>query len=214
MPTVSKSFTPSDIFSGPADIYLGVQAPASAVPPVQGTNTLTLDGSGQPPDAGSAGIHLGLSEGPVSANTAPSFELIKADQFSAPVDAAFISSKSEIDFTVKELVFSKLQKFFAGLTSATYSNLGAGSTNPAADMLQIGSANSSAANKTTLLLIAPRRDVASKWMYVLGYKCYLGSAIAIPIQRKKETLIKLKFKCLVDTSRVAKDQTMQIVKMV
>lgn len=294
MTTVSKSFTPADIFQGPADIYIGVKAPASAVPPVQYTNTLQLDSSGQPPigatgqiasvsvgatgsggsgysvgdtltitQSGGAngmvrvstvnsgavtavillkggvgysaannlpvtggggsgctiniltivsGYHLGLTEGPASISTNPKFTMIGADQYSVPVDAAFSSLEAEIDFAVKELAFSNLQRYFAGLFSANYFDLSVGSTNPATDLMQIGSSPSAAALTPTLLLVAPRRDVANKFVYAMGYKCYIKSAIAMAAQRNKETVIKLKWGLLADTSRVAKDMALQIVR--
>lgn len=296
MAVVSRSFTPSDIFQGPADVYLGVQVPASAVPPVQYTNTLQLDANGQPPigtkgeiltaivgstpgtgyavgdliavtqsgafgglvrvltaPAGipatleiirgggsrgysaaanlattggsgngaltvtitvTSGVHLGLTEGPASTSVTPKFELIKADQYSAPVDAAFISNVGEIDFTVKELVLANIQRFMAGLLSASYFDLGAGGTNPACDLLQIGSTPNSSALVTSLMLVAPDRSAANKFMYVLGYRCYIKSAIAMATQRGKETVIKMKWGILLDTTRVAKDQALQIIKMV
>lgn len=296
MATVSKSFTPSDVFQGPADIYLGVANPASANPPVEGTNTLTLDSVGQPPigttgqiatislgatgsggsgyavgdtllitggggsnglarvltvsggaiatllllkggsgyatgnnlaispvtGAGTgatiniltitSGYHLGLTEGPASININPKFNEIMADQYSAPIDAAFVSQACEIDFVVKEFVLSMMTRLFAGLFSATYFDLAAGSSNPATDLVQIGSSPSSAALLTSLLLVAPRRDVANKYLYALGYRCFIKSAIQMSAQRSKEATIKLKFGLLADTSRVAKDMALQIVR--
>lgn len=300
MATVSKSFSPADIFQGPADCFLGIKAPASANPPVQYTNTLQLDASGQPPDSSTtgqiltitlgnaggtgyavgdvvlltqagasngmavvltvsggvvvtlavlrpgtgysaasnlatvhqtgggndaltitistiqAGISLGLTEGPCSVNIHPKFDEIKADQFAAPVDAAFISLATEIDFVVKELTLRNIQQYFAGLLTGTYFNLTGSpvsTTNSAADFLQIGSNRSSQAMTTTLMLIAPRRDVASKWVYVMAYSAYLKSAIQIQVGRKKETMVKMKWGCIADTSRVAKDQVLSIVRM-
>jgi hypothetical protein len=292
MATVSKLFTPADVFQGPADIYLGVQAPASAVPPVQYTNTLQLDSKGQPPigtkgeiatvalGAGgtgyavgdtltvvqggaanglirvltvadgvvatvavlrggsgysvastlatvggigtgctitistiTAGVYLGLTESPATCTVTPKFNPIHADQYSAAVDAAFVSQAAEIDFTVKELVFANLQRFFAGLFSASFWDLVIGAVNPATELLQIGSSPSSDALVTTLMLVAPRRDAANKYIYALAYKAYIASAIPMPVQRGKETVLKLKWKLLLDTSRVAKDMAMQIVRM-
>lgn len=213
MPTVAKSFTPADIFQGPADLWIDLGAPASAVPPVQYTNTLQLNGSGEPPDSGASGFNVGLTEGPCTVNINPKFSEIRADQFAAPVDAAFVSLASEIDFAVKETQLSKFPKYFAGILTGTYSNLGAGGTNPAADFLQIGSNKSSQAQLHTLMLIAPRRDVASKWLYVFAYKAYLKSAISLQLDRKKETVIKMKWGCIADPARVAKDQVLQIVRM-
>ncbi len=291
MPTVAKAFTAADVFQGPADIYIGVTNPPSAVPPVQYTNTLQLDNSGQPPigttgqiatvtvaaggsgyaagdtltvvqsggvagmirvltvAAGvvstvavirggqgyatasglattggtgtgctitistiTAGFHIGLTEGPAQVNIAPKYELIKADQFSPEIDAALISLDTEIDFVVKEMVFSTLQQLFTGLFSATYWNLSAGGTNPAADFLTIGATNSSQAILQSLLLVAPRRDAANKFVYALGYRTYIKSAIQFNIGRPKENMFKLKFGCLADMNRIAKDRVMQIIR--
>lgn len=159
-----------------------------------------------------AGFHLGLTEGPASTTLTPKFELIKADQFSAPVAAAFISNTGEIDFVVKEFTLQALQRYFAGLTSATWWSLSAGSTNPACKLLQIGSSYPSTAKTVTLLLVTPNRQVANRYFYWLGYKCYIKSAIQLPVNRAKETLIKLKWGMLLDTTRVAGDMCGQFVR--
>lgn len=292
MAVVTRVFTPADIFQGPCDVFLGITAPPSAVPPVQYTNTLQLDGNGCPPvgatgaiatgvlgnsggtgytvgdtlaviqSGGSngivrvltapggvaatflilkggwgyapganlatvggtgtgctftistitAGFHLGLTEGPAATNITPKFDLIRADQFSPPIDAAFVSNTGEIDFNVKELVLANIQKYLAGLFSATYFNLTAGSTNPAADFLQVGNTPSSAAQTATLLLVATRRDAAQRYLYMLAYKCHLASSIPMGFNRAKETIVKTKWKMLADTSRVGSDMACQIVR--
>jgi hypothetical protein len=291
VPTVTKVFSPGDIFQGPADIYIGVTNPVSATPPVAGTNTLSLDQFGQPAigtsgqisavavNAGgsgytagdtltivqsggiagmvrvltvssgavatvaiinggqgyatatglattggtgtgatinistiTAGFHLGLTEGPASVNIQPKFELIKADQFSAEVDAAFVTQKVELDFTLKEFAFANLQRLFAGLFSATYWSLVAGGTNPARDLLTIGNTTSSQAKVQSLLMVSPRRDANNKFLYVMAYKTHIQSAIQMHVQRAKEGTFKLKFNCLADTTRVATDMTLQIVR--
>lgn len=211
MPT-AKSFTPADIFQGPADIYLDVQAPPSAVPPVQYVNTVQLDASGQPADGAVAGVHLGLSEGPASLSITPKFSEIRADQYGAPVDAAIVSLACEIDVALKELTLANIKKYFAGAGVGTYSNIGAGATNPAADFLQVGSPTTANPVLHTLMLIAPDRGHSGKFVYVMAYSAYLASAVALPLDRKKETVIKLKWKCIGDTARVAKDQVLQIVR--
>lgn len=298
MAVVTKAFTPADIFQGPADLFLDIAAPASATPPVQYTNTLQLDASGQPPDASTAGelaavsagstpgtgyvlgdileitqagaanglvrvtgitgpsgvgtvaivragtgysaasnlpsvhrsgagddtttitittiqkgINLGLTEGPCSISINPKFAEIMADQYAGAVDAAFVSMACEVDMVIKETNLRKVQKYFAGLLSGAYFDLPAGSTHPAADFLQIGSSRTSQANTHTLLLIAPRRDAASKWVYAMFYRAYLKSAVQMDTGRAKETMLKLKWGCIADTSRVAKDQVGQIIRM-
>lgn len=211
MPTVTKVYTPANIIQGPADIFVDVAAPISAVPPVQGTNTLTIDTSGQPTDTGTAGFHVGISEGPIVLSVTPKFDEIRADTFAAAIDAAFISAETEIDIVVKESILQNLAKFFTS-PLGTYSNLLIGATNPAADFLQIGSPRSAAATLRTLLLTSPRRDATTKFWYVLAYRAALKSALAMALDRKKETTYKLKFWCIADTSRVASDQVLQFVK--
>jgi hypothetical protein len=214
MPMVTKTFTPGDIFQGPADVYLDIAAPPSAVPPVGGTNTIALDASGQPNDTGSAGIHLGLTEGPCTLVGTPKYAEIRADQFAAPIDAAYVSTECSIEFAIKELNLSRIPKYFAGLTSGRYSNLAAGSTNPAADMLQLGNSSGAQANTHTVMLVAPDRKAAGKFLYVFAYKAIPGSAIKLDFERKKEAVYKIKFNCIIDPNRVAKDQIMQIVRTV
>lgn len=297
MTTVSKGFSPSDIFQGPADAWLGIGAPASAVPPVEYTNTLQLNSAGEPADSNTTGgiltgtvgttgsggsgyvvgdyvsvtqtgavngilrvktvstgailtfdvirpgtgysvannlvivtitgvgtgatgrvltieaaVNLGLTDGPASTNINPKFNEIMSDNFAAPVDVAFVSQACEIDIIVKQTNLRRIQRYFAGLNTGAYFDLLAGSTNPACDLLQIGSSRSSASQVSTLMLIAPRRDSATGWMYMLAYRAYLAGSIAPIFDRKKETTYKLKFKCLADTSRAATDQVLQIVR--
>lgn len=294
MTTVNKAFSPSNIFQGAADVWLGIGAPASAVPPVEYTNTLQLNSLGEPPDSNTtgsmltaavgttgsggsgyaigdyllmnaggavlrvasvssgavtafniihpgsgysvannqavtaltgvgtsvtvnvtaiqAGIHLGATDGPASLSISPKFNEIRADAHAAPIDVAFVSQSCEIDITIKEMVLKNFDRYFAGLLSGKYFNLVAGSTNPAADFLQIGSQRSSAMQTFTLMMIAPRRDSTTGWLYVMAYKAYLKSSFPIAMDRKKETSIKLKFGCIADTSRVVQDQVLQIVR--
>jgi len=213
----TKAYTPGNIIQGPADVYVDVQPPPSAVPPVQGTNswaktgTYAIDGSGQPMDNGSTGLHVGSTEGPAILSTTPKFEEIRADQHAAPVDAAFVSLETQIEFTVKEAVLSKLQKFFCS-PLGRYTDVAAGATNPAADFLQIGSPTGSDMTFRKLLLISPDRASSGNFWIVQAYRAALKSAVASSLGRSKETVWKLTFACVADTSRALKDQTVQIVR--
>lgn len=212
MPVITKTYTPANIIQGPADIYIDVAPPPSGVPPAA-ANVLTLDSSGQPTDTGTAGFHIGLSEGPSVLSVTPKFDEIRADQHAAAIDVAFVSMETEIDIVVKEAVLQNLQKCFTS-PLGTYTNVSAGTTNPAADFLQIGSPQSSAATLRTLLLVSPRRDAGGKFWYVLAYKAALKSAITWAFARGTPSTWKLKFYCIADTTRVLKDQVLQIVKTV
>src|SRR5579859_3616473 len=158
MPNVVNSYNPPFVIAGPADVYIDVQVPPSAVPPTQGTNTwaasgtYSLDANGQPADNGTSGFHIGLSEGPVTLNITPKFLEIFADQHAAPVDAAFTALETEIDFVVEEALMANLQKFFCSVLG-TYTNVTAGA-NPACDFLQMGSSNTDAVTFHSILLVS------------------------------------------------------------
>lgn len=159
-----------------------------------------------------AGFHLGLSEGPTSSTLTPKFELIKADQWAAPVAAAFTSNTGEMDFTIKEFTLVSLQRYFAGLYSATNWALSAGSTNPACSLLQVGSSYPSTAKTTSVLFVTPDRAVQNRFSYFLGYRCYIESTLQMPINRSKEMLIKIKMGMLLDTTRTAGDMAGQWIR--
>ena len=61
MATISKTYTPANIWQGPVDVYVNVPAPPSHNPPTADVDEITLDASGQPP---SGGLHLGSIEAP------------------------------------------------------------------------------------------------------------------------------------------------------
>jgi hypothetical protein len=213
MPIVATNYDLTKLFQGPMDIYLDVAAPPSAVPPVQGTNTLTLDASGQPSDTGTAGVHLGIALGPATLTLTDKIARITGDQFAADVAGAFVSQRVELDIALKELNLANISKLSASSATLTYFSLTAGITNPARDFVQLGTARSSGVRFHTLLIIGPRRDVAAKFAYVMLYRAILVSSLPFEIARKKETDLKLKFKGFLDTTRVQGDMTMQVVFM-
>jgi hypothetical protein len=161
-----------------------------------------------------AGFYLGATEGPATTTLTPKFNEIKADQYSAPIAAAFVSNTGEIEFTCKEFLLVNLQKYFAGLASATYWNLSAGSTNPACDFIQIGSSYPSSAMTVPLLLVSPNRALLDRYFYWLAYRAYIKSAIQMGVNRKKELILKLKWGLILDTTRVASDMAAQFVRQV
>jgi hypothetical protein len=220
MANIVKNYDSSKIIQGPADVYLDVKAPPSAIPGVQGTNCwgpaaggglYTVDTAGQPADNGSAGVHLGLMEGPATITVTPKFAEILGDQFAAPVDAAFVSADFEVDFVAKEALLQTMQKYFSS-TLGTYTSVVAGA-NPAADFLQFGNENTCAITFHTIMFVSPDRSNVGKFYIVQAYKCFLASAVQTTFARVTQTTWKLKFKCIADTSRVMKDCVAQIVKI-
>ncbi len=204
MAVVSKVYTPGNIFQGPADVFIDVTAPASNVPPSADVNEITLDASGQPTAA--AGLHLGSTEGPAQVSITEKFNEIRDDQHESPIDLAFDTVEAEIDFNVKETTLSNLQKYLASDSLGAYTALAG------AQVLQVGGQTDSSRTTRTLMLIAPRREAAGKSVYVFAHKAYLKSALQLTFHRTKENVHKLKFGVVADTTRVAGDEVMQIVR--
>jgi len=68
--------------------------------------------------------------------------------------------------------------------------------------------------KTSVAMISPRRDAASKYVVSQLYQAYQAEAIQLPFQRGKETTYKVKFNGLADASRIAGDQVGKIYRQV
>ncbi len=218
MAVTTRVYTPSNIIQGPADVFIDVQVPPSAVPPVQGTNawstfagsTYLIDANGQPTDNGTAGSHIGGIVGPMALSSTPKFDEIRDDQHGAAIDAAFGSLETEIDFEVNEFFLDRLAKYFSS-PLGTFTNVAAGA-NPACKFLQIGSPQSSAMTFHPLLVTSPDRTAVGKYWAVQAYKAYLNSAIATSFQRNKAATWKLKFRCIADITRALTDQVYQVVR--
>lgn len=204
MATVTKTYTPANILQGPVNIYANITAPASSLTPTADANTLTLDASGQPTSG--TGVHLGSIDGPTNIAITEKSNEIMDDQHESPIDVAFDTVEAEIDFTVKELNLSRLQTLLSTLSLTAYNALAN------SQALQIGGQFSSAMDAVSLLLVSPRRDASGKFLYVMAYKAYLMSAVPTTLHRAKENVWKLKFRCVMDMTRVQGDELMQIVR--
>lgn len=217
MANLAKNYNISNIIQGPADIFIDVQPPPSAVPPIEGENTWALntgtyqiDSNGQPTDNGSDGFHVGLSDN-VVLHISPKFEEIRADQFVGAIDAAFVSTETEIDVVVKEMVLSKLSKYFTSLLG-TYTQVDAGVDIPQSDVLQIGNPISSTAVQRSMLMIGADRTSVGQFWVINAYKTVLKAAIKTDFHRGKEVTWALKFACLADITRTLSDMSLQVVR--
>lgn len=204
MSNITRTYTPANIFQGPADLYIGITAPASSLTPTADANTLILDASGQP--TSNTGFHAGLIEAPMMPTITEKLNEIAADQIEMPVDVALDSINAEIDFTMKETSLTRLQSLL------TSSSLGAYTANSNTKVLQVGGQLDSSATAVTVLAVSPRRDSSGKFVYWMLYKAVLASAIVLSFQRSKESVYKLKMKGFADTTRVRGDELMQIVR--
>ncbi len=183
-----------------------------STPLVMGTNwtepTTALVAGAALPSANTTllGLHVGSTEAPAQVTITEKFNEIRDDQHESAIDLAFDTVEAEIDFHMKESDLGKLQK------TLTSNALAARNLLATQDVLQVGGQADSSMTQRTLLLVAPRRDVAGKFVYVMAYNAFLKSAVQLTFQRSKENVFKLKFGCLMDSTRVAGDEVMQIVR--
>lgn len=204
MAFLARVYTPSNIFQGPADVYVGLTAPASALVPTADSNTLTLDALGQP--TSSTGFHAGLVEAPTMPTITEKNSEIEADQFETAVDLAHVSIEAEIDFNLMETNLSRIQQMFSNNSLVTYNSV------TGAQVLQFGGVVNAAMNFTTICAIAQRRDNTAKFNYWFLYRAYLASALQLTWDRSKPSVWKCKFKGVADTSRVLGDELMGVVR--
>lgn len=203
MSNIARAYSVADIFQGFCNAYMDITPPASSLYPNADTHCLTLDANGQPTSA--TGSHLGSIEGPTNVTNTEKCNEIMDDQHEDAIDACIDSVAGEIDVIVKELTLTRMKSFMT-------SNVGTYTALANSQALQLGGNPDNALVPRTLLLVAPDRSAAGKFLYVLAFKCFLKSAIQLTFQRNKENTFKLKFGCVADLTRVAGDQVMQVVR--
>lgn len=207
MATVTKVYTPGNLIQSFADVYINVAAPPSSLTPTADANCITLDANGQPTDTGSAGFHLGSIEGPTMININEKTNDILDDQHESAIDIAFDNVEGEIDFVMKETNLSRLRTILASNGLSTFTSL----TNSKAWQIGGQLANSQYSS-FTVMLVAPDRKTAGKFWYAFAFKAFLKSPIQAALTRTKESVYKLKVGCIMDSSRVAGDELLQIIR--
>ncbi len=189
------------IHQGPGKLWLSVAVP------VAGTR-LVIDATGAP-TAGTPFV-AGATDGAVTVALAPKFEEITADQVPGPIDVVMTGEAASIEITLKESDLAKLKYYIVNgaYTTGTDTNLPAGSH--AYEEISFGGVM--AIPRTSVAVISPRRDAASKFVVSQLYQAYQADALQLPFQRGKETTYKVKFQGLADPTRAAGDQVGKIYR--
>jgi hypothetical protein len=198
---VPRQYRSQYIFQGPADVYLNVVRPPSSAAPTADANTVLLE-NGIPIAATNAKF-LGSTEGPATVGITEEVNPIRDDQHESAIDAGFTVTSAEIGFTVKETRFQTLDWLITGPDLFQYIPVTGG------EYLSGGGQLNATAQTMSILLIAPRLSTPSKYAYVLGYKCYLKSALESEFSRSKESVWKVTFGLIMDMTRVQGDELMQ-----
>jgi hypothetical protein len=197
MPTVDAT----KIHQGPGKLWLNVSVPASG-------NRLLIDATGAP-TAGSP-VFAGATEGAATVVLAPKLEQVGADQVAGPIDVVMTGEAASIEVTLKESDLAKLKHFIVhgSFASGTDTGLPQGAQN----YEEISFGGVMAVPKTSVAVISPRRDAASKFVVSQLYQAYQAEAVQLPFQRGKETTYKVKFEGLADPARAAGDQVGKIYR--
>jgi hypothetical protein len=210
------SYTPSDgdiltVSSVTTDTAANGAWTVTGVTVTTSTTSATLVGSIGGGSAGSGGVvkvgqHLGLNEGPTKLSIHPTFVEIRADQLESPIDAALTKVEAEIDIVTMEFDPLTYQRWFTADTV----------TNPAllanSRVTTFGGQFTDASNLRTLLLISPDRKQVGRWIYVLGFKAYLKSAIPLQFHRTAHAKYALKFGLVGDFTRKPGDELLHFVR--
>jgi hypothetical protein len=189
------------IHQGPGKLWLNVTVPSAG-------SRLVIDATGTP-TAGTP-VFAGATEGAATLALSPKLEEVNADQISGPIDVVMTGEAASIELTLKESDLAKLKYYIVHgtYTTGTDTSLPAGSQ--AFEEISFG--GTLAIPKTSVAVISPRRDAASKFVVSQLYQAYQADAVQLPFQRGKETTYKVKFEGLADPSRAVGDQVGKIYR--
>jgi hypothetical protein len=189
------------IHQGPGKLWLNVTAPSAG-------SRLVIDATGTP-TAGTP-LFAGATDGAATLALTPKLEEINADQISGPIDVVMTGEAASIELTLKESDLAKLKFYIVHgtYTAGTDTNLPSGSQ----EFEEISFGGTLAIAKTSVAVISPRRDAASKFVVSQLYQAYQADAVQLPFQRGKETTYKVKFEGLADPSRAVGDQVGKIYR--
>jgi len=191
------------IHQGPGKLWLGVTVPTTG-------NRMLIDTTGMP-TAGTP-IFAGATEGAATVALAPKLEEISADQVAAPVDVVMTGEAESIEITMKQSDLALLKNFVVHGLFSTGTDTGLPAGFQSYEEISFGGVI--AIPKTSVAVVSPRRDAASKYVVSQLYQAYQAEAIQLPFQRGKETTYKVKFDGLADPARIAGDQVGKIYRQV
>lgn len=151
-----------------------------------------------------APYYAGAVEGAITNIFAPKIEGITADQVVGPVDAVIVSATSEIEVEMKESDMLNMANWFAG---GIY-GAGTDALQPtgAQNYQQLSFGGLIAIPKLSMAVISPRRNAQGKFLVSQLYKAYQAEQVSLPVQREKQTMVKIKFAGLFDSTRPQGDQ--------
>ena len=185
----AKSFTPAEIYQGPADLWLISPAPTdSAIRVTLDATTLTPDST-----AHANAVHLGMTQGAITFTVQPKIGLIRVDQADGPVDVYVESMTAKIE---AEMMQSTMDKLARALGVGNYT-LGAGSY----AQCTFGGTNQPPA--ICVAAVGVKRTAVTKAVVCCLYRVNAAEGISWTAQRTKTSTYKVGFTGQSDVSRTA-----------
>jgi hypothetical protein len=152
----------------------------------------------------------GASEGAVTTTLTPKIDQIMADQVDAPIDVIVTQEAAAIEVQLKESDLAKLANYIVHGTYATGTDSGLPANLQGFEEIAFGGVIP--IPQFSVAVVSPRRDAVGKFIVSQLYQAWQGDAIALPFQRAKETMYKVKFEGLADPTRPVGDQVGKIYR--
>jgi hypothetical protein len=188
---------PNEIHVGPADIYMDVDAPATAV--VEGGEPTWMPHLNGVP---SSGVHVGATLGESTFTWVSEKTDILAEQVMGILDKFISQQNATLAFVAEERNYSLMKHTFDNIMSV----------NNATRLGFTGGGGGSiiAPLYTTIFLSSARRDIAGAYEILVAYKCISINAMPLTYSRTAPSTYAVMFQCLPDTTRTRGDQIFQL----
>lgn len=183
----------NNLHIGPARIWLGTTPPASALPPTMIGHT-----SGVP----STGTEVGHTDGPTEIIYARTYNDIMSEQAFGTADIFISDEKLTLNLTIKERTYANLKSAFDAV----------GNVDDAGKTLLYSGGSVITPATQGIFLSSPRRDNPAKFEVLMIYKAIQVGPAQFQWGRSNQSLIKLSFRGLADTSRTPGDQLFQFYR--
>jgi hypothetical protein len=183
----------SNIFVGPARVFVGVTNPASGTPPTLLTHTAGVPGTG---------TEIGFTDGDANWHYKATKEEIMAEQSLAPVDVFTKQEEIVVKFTMLESNYTALQVAFDNV----------GKVDDGSKTLMYGGGGTSILAPTTqsVVLTSPHRLAPTKFSIFVAYKIYSVLGYESVLSKSKKRAINVELHGIADTSRNAGDTLFQV----
>lgn len=183
------AITPGKIHLGASRAFFGVTAPTTGTPPTLLTHTDGTPGSGS---------DLGMTEGDTVFHYGDEKKLIEGEQALGYVDARAIAQRGWVELTAKEQTYVTLLAAFGAVGTVTDSNK---------DLFYFGGGTAVLnPTKGCFVLTARQPAAPTKFIVAVLYRAVYVGSYEVPFSRSKETMYRMKFEGLFDTTRDAGDQ--------